>query len=243
MDIGADYETITMPCHSCGEVNLYNRATDLRDLGKVVGKEFPCFTCGKPVRISIEYGNPPYEMFIFDCYTFRAERRYMLAVSTLAQALEMFFALGVEILLFHHVRNADKDVTDEELGGLGDELFESTKTYTYFRMRNLLLNCAVQRLRPTSLAEARAVIARIPSLSDEPSDSTLEAVTDSALKPLLVRLKALPIGTLRNWVIHKHAYRPNLDELNECLDPAHELTSQIWMHLKLSESLRGWDGV
>jgi len=241
MDIGAEYEILTVPCHVCGYTNIINRASDLGYTGFAIGRESPCQNpeCASTVRVTLETANPDYEQMIWEARGLRAEKRYMLAVGVLAQAFEMFFALAVRVMIVHHLANFSNS-TDDDLKRLDDELFEVTKKYAYGRMRNLFISLALMP-RPSSLEEARHLIApdRISCLCQSHADQELQATADPQLRRLLVELKALSIGDLRNQVVHKHAYRPTLEELNESLDPALRLTGDLWVKLDLSRSLRG----
>ncbi|HEV7486105.1 MAG TPA: hypothetical protein VGQ65_10520 [Thermoanaerobaculia bacterium] len=241
MDIGAEYEILTVPCHVCGHTNVINRASDLGYTGFAIGREQPCQNeeCASTVRVTFETANPDYQQMICEAHGLRGEKRYMLAVGVLTQAFEMFFALSVEVMLVHHLANFSDSTTDE-LNLLNDELFDATKKYTYSRMRNLFISLALMN-RPASVAEARELISpdRISRLSKDPSNETLRSTDDPQLAALLIHLKTLTIGDLRNRVVHKRAYRPRLDELNEALDPATRLTGDLWVKLDLSRSLRG----
>jgi hypothetical protein len=241
MDIAAEYERLTVPCHVCGHSNIINRAADLGYTGFAIGRETSCENpeCTSTVRVTLETANPDYEQMMWEAYGLRAEKRYMLAVAVLAQAFEMFFALAVRVMLVHHVANFSNS-TDDEVRRLDETLFEATKKYTYGRMRNLFTSLAL-RPRPASLKEAQQLISRdkISGLCERQTDEALRTIADQHLGALLLQLDGLSIGDLRNQVVHKHAYRPTLDELNESLDSAIHLTGDLWIKLDLSRSLRG----
>ena len=239
MTIGAEYERLILPCHRCGTTNIINRASDLGDTGFAIGKELPCqnVECTATIRIGFETADPDYQLLIWEALRLRVEKRYMLAVTALAQAFEMFFALAVEVMLVHHIANFST-ATVNELEYVSNLLFDTTKKYAYSQMRNLFIALAMKP-RPTSSAEAEELIRKIPELVKDHSDDLLRAIGDAELGGLLLRLKALTIGSLRNRVIHKRAYRPKVEELDESLDVATRLTGDLWIRLSLSRSLRG----
>ena len=239
MDIGAEYERLIVPCHVCGRTNVVNRASDLGETGFAIGRELLCQNpdCKGTVRVTFETANPDYQNMIWEARRLRAEKRYMLAVAALTQAFEMFFALGTEVMLVHHVANF-ASATDEQVTELIEELFKATRTHTYARMRNLFISLALKN-RPSSVAEARLFIREAKTPPKELTDEAITMSTGEELAKLLLRLNHLSIGTLRNRVIHKYAYRPTLPELNESLDQATRLTGDLWVNLNLSTSLCG----
>jgi len=229
MEIGADYERVIVLCHRCEHTNVFNRATDLGHTGFAIGTERPCEKCGQPVRVTFEAASPAYQLLIRDAYEMRSEKRYMLAVAAVAQSFEMFFALAVEIMVVHHVAHFGS-AADDEIEQLANELFNRTKSFTYSKMRNLFTNVALIA-RPANVAEAASIIASVNKLAKDPSDATIERTAVGKLIPHLLQLKQLPLGSLRNMVVHKYAYRPLLEEVDRCLDPARALTDDLWITL------------
>lgn len=244
MELEVDYEVVTISCLRCGHVNIYNKADDLDDRDDVAGIERPCQNpnCPEIIRIPMETANPPYELFLFDAGWYRRRKRHMQAVAMLAQAFEMFFALGVEVMLIHHPWNATGRTDQATAEDLASRLFDKTQKFAYAKMCSLFINLAAQP-RPNSFLEAEALLSRVEILASlSEANRAIEAVADSDLRMLLTQLRDLPLPSLRNRVLHKRAYRPRASEVDECLKPAHELTSQLWIRLELSESLRG-DGL
>jgi len=237
MDIDADYERLTVPCHSCGHTNVLSRANDVGHTRFAIGEENTCESCGGPIRVTLETASPDYQLLQSEARGLRAEKRYMLAVAALAQSFEMFFALAIRVMLVRHVANfggADQN----EVENLDDMLYKTTQRFTYTKMRNMFINLAL-RPRPLSITEAAAFVHNAENLAKEPTDNAIRSAHDTELGEILLRLKRLQIGSLRNRVVHKHAYRPRLEELNESLDPARQLTDQLWIRLDLTRSLIG----
>src|ERR1041385_1786483 len=241
MELEVDYEVVTISCHRCGHVNIYNKADDLDDRDDVAGIERPCQNpdCPEIIRFPMETANPAYELFLFDAGWYRRRKRHMQAVAMLAQAFEMYFALGVEVMLIHHPWNATGRTDQAAAEDVASRLFGKTKKFAYPKMCNLFINLAA-RPRPSTFAEAEALLLRIETLASiSEANRAIAAVADADIAALLTQLRDLPLPSLRNRVLHKRAYRPRAAEVDECLKPAHHLTSQLWIRLNLSESLRG----
>ena len=86
-----DYETVTARCDECGALCVFNRVDDIGHPGPYSGRYVACFECGEQFWIYGDLINPPYEFFIFAADEHTHRKRYMLAVTMLAQAWEMFF--------------------------------------------------------------------------------------------------------------------------------------------------------
>lgn len=63
----------------------------------------------------------------------------------------------------------------------------------------------------------------IPRLDKPPDEAQLRAISDSVLADLLVRLLNSQIAQKRNDIVHKHAYRPGLEEVEEVQKETREL--------------------
>ena len=92
----ADYETIEATCEHCGEACTFNRREDFSHVGPYAGENVNCTHCGREFRIVGDTINAPHELFIFAAKEHFREKRYMLAVTTMAQAWELFFSMFAE---------------------------------------------------------------------------------------------------------------------------------------------------
>jgi len=173
-------------------------------------------------------------MLIYDCYELLERKHYMNCILSLAQAYEVFFSLFLRVALLYRPFAADPDQDLADLNRLSEELGENIKEYTFGRLRALFLQQITTRHSPANLGEAAAIIAAFPAHPGEPKNSAIEALSDAKLVPLLKALKATTVHTLRNRVVHKHAYRPTRDQVEATLEETRSilfpLTSRLGLH-------------
>lgn len=222
------YENFFAWCPTCGSENIFNRASDLKDLDLIVSREVNCQRpeCRQAFYLSGDVVSPAYEMLIYDCYELLERKHYAYCILNLAQAYEVFFAqyLRVELLYKAFGRDPDKDIN--LLNELMKRLYAKTETLTFERMRNLFLRLVLQGRRPASLPEAEADINLLPCTAGPPPDDDIAGARVSnnrRIPQLLFRLKACKVASLRNQVVHKSAYRPTLDEVNDALKDTREI--------------------
>jgi hypothetical protein len=73
-------------------------------------------------------------------------------------------------------------------------------------------------VHPATLDESEVAIARIEdgNFGSRPAQARVERFSDSSVRDVLMRLRTLRIGELRNRVVHKDVYRPPRAEVEEC---------------------------
>lgn len=163
---------------------------------------------------------------LFDCYELLERKRYMSCILNVAQAYEVFFGLFFRVSLLYRPFASDSDADLNLMNQLAATLHARLKHHTFDAMRALFLRQVTRGSNPAvgSLADAQAVIARLPAKSPgAPKDSEMLALPDPLLAKLLLRLKGVGINILRNNVVHKQAYRPTRDEAHD----AHEEAATI----------------
>ena len=142
VEITTTYENFIADCPHCSHRNVYNRASDLKDLAPIAFKEVACTnaSCGKLFRINNDRISPIYQTLIFDCHKLIEEKKYSYCILNLAQAFEVFFALHlrVEILYKPFVRSIDHDIN--KLNKISISLYKRIKDQTFSGMRALFLN-------------------------------------------------------------------------------------------------------
>ena len=218
-----DYETITARCDECGSLCTFNRVDDIGEPGPYdSGCYVGCIECGRPFWVFGDAVAPAYELLLFDAEEHMRAKHYMLCVTSLAQAWEMFFATFVYSHYlyrpFHHdVRYPGKL---ERFDGLAELLGDAVLDFTFDRLRNVLVNTVVEGVRPRTLDESEVAIARIKDddFGQRPAMARVDAFSDSSVRAVLLQLQGLRIGELRNRVVHKDAYRPRRWEVEECSD-------------------------
>src|SRR5207248_3073998 len=146
-------------------------------------------------------------------------KRNMPAIASLAQAWEVFFgACALSVYVYRPFFAADPH--EREIGQLNDlhrRLHAAVKSFAWFSMRILVANLIIAGIRPATVAESISGIATLPSLSNEPSSSSIAGISDLRTRETVEGLMTLTVGRLRNNVVHKHAYRPKSAEVEPCL--------------------------
>jgi hypothetical protein len=228
-----NYENFTAICPICGFRNIYNRVSDLEDEEPIDFKTVECLNdqCQKSFNINGDHIDPAFKMLIMDCYNLKQDKRYCYCILNLAQAYELFFSLYLQIeLLFKPFRReSDRDI--ERLNTISDLLYENTKRYTFITMRNIFINRVLLGEDLSSLSEAEHRINQLKSAIREPPDTDIANIADRNLSQLLQALKATRIKEVRNKVVHKHAYRPKLAEVEALLEETRSMLFPLSSHL------------
>jgi hypothetical protein len=218
----ADYETITVDCDHCHDTNLFSRISDIGEVGPYSGRYVNCLACREPFWITMDTASPAYEQFIHDADQHFGNKRYMLAVASLTQAWEIFLSTFADsTLLFRPFFAQDPVERDVSvLNRVQLQLHHAVRRFSFYDLRNLLFNIVSSGLAPSGLDQTEALIPRIEEerWDQEPRADALNAVAGHELRDLLIALRNVTVGTLRNRVVHQHAYRPTRQEVNVCLE-------------------------
>ncbi|HWP56373.1 MAG TPA: hypothetical protein VNL14_00635 [Candidatus Acidoferrales bacterium] len=233
------YENFVAECPWCSKESIFNRASDLGTFEPIAGRDVSCQSadCGKPFRIVGDAINSPHEMLIFDCYELVERKHYMNCILSLAQAYEVFFSLFFRVELLYKPFGADPEQEPADLNRLSEELHEKIKEHTFTGMRALFLEHMVTGRSPKNLAEAAAMVAALPDRPREPRDAAIESLGDAKLVPLLRAVKTTSINTLRNRVVHKQAYRPTREEVEEAIKETQSVLFPLTRHLNLYDEI------
>lgn len=236
------YENFISRCPSCGFENIFNRASDLKDLTPIGHKRVNCLNpdCSQPFNINGDSINSAYEMLIYDCYELRRSKHYMYSILNLAQAHEVFFSQFLRIELLYRPFALDSYQDIEQLNQLANLLYEKVKKQAFVSMRNLFFYQVLQQRQTSSLREAEQSINALPEKPSEPSDNKLKSVPDQNLSDLLLRLKSSKVGELRNRVVHQRAYRPTLKEVNNALKDTREILFLLALMLNIQGEDLNW---
>ena len=63
--------------------------------------------------------------------------------------------------------------------------------------------------------------------SVEPSDDAICGLPDKKLSEVLLRLKKCKVSSLRNNVVHKNAYRPTLEEVDDAIEESSSILCRL----------------
>lgn len=219
------YENLVAECPSCGHECIFNRASDLRTFTPIAGRNVFCLseTCGKPFRLSGDRVNERHEMLILDCQKLLEQKSYMNAILSIAIAYEIFFSLFMRVELCYKPFAGSPNADIADLNRLLNQLEEKIKKHSFVCMRALFLKHITEKRRSPSLCKAGNTIAALPDDPKDPKDKAIEAMNDPKLISFLKTLKSTSINTLRNRVVHKHAYRPCREEVETDLQEAESI--------------------
>jgi hypothetical protein len=230
------YENFVAQCPCCGKDCIFNRASDLHTFEPIAGLDVSCQSndCRKPFRIVCDSVNSAHEMLIFDCYELIENKHYMACILSLAQAYEVFFSLFFRVELLYKPFSSDPDQHIAALNQLSKELQKRIEKHAFAPMRRLFLSHIVTSRSPKTLAEASGLVSALPDHPEDPKDTAIESLGNAKLVSLLKALKGTNIHKLRNQIVHKSAYRPTRDEVDEALRETRSilfpLTSQLQLH-------------
>lgn len=199
----AGYENIYFDCPFCHYENVLNRVSDLGGNDAIARLDSVlCEKCKKPFSIiGDRVTSAKYRWFTDELEIFKEKKMYRTYVLNLCQGLETFFYQAIINKKFD--RNPDFRnngcIILEKYNDERKEYDNEIKRWTFNPMRNNFLevfkeerdNYIPQRIKP----------------KEDRRDEWFG---------LIERTK---INDLRNKVVHKHAYRPSLEEINkyDCL--------------------------
>lgn len=237
-EMSTSHQNFYARCPWCKYENVFNRVSDLEDIELIAYKEVHCQKCEEPFAINNDSVNSAYEMLIFDCYRLKREKRYIYCILNLAQAFEVFFSLYLRVHFLYHSFARDeaenpKGGSLDRLNELASMLYEITKGYAFAKLRNVFLNCVLENQNIASLDKTRSAICSLPNLTQEPSDESISAYNDQELAALLQSVKDNKVGELRNKVVHQHAYRPTLAEVDAALKETRRIIFPLSRLLKV----------
>ena len=218
----ADYETVSLTCDHCGKECVFNRREDFAHVGPYAGEDVDCPNCLRRFRLIGDTINEPYELFLFAARECFSGKRYMQAVASMAQAWEMFFAAfaSTRYLYQPFFSTSERQRDLDRLNALRAQMDHELRRFTFWSLRNLLINTVVRAVAPKTLDEAAAAIDEIGSsgIGNDPPSSVLTSLVDDETQEILKNLQTLTIGQLRNRVLHRLAYRPLRTEVEHCLE-------------------------
>lgn len=214
------YENFTAECPWCGGENVFNRVSDLREVTPIAFRTVACLNpeCGKQFNINGDTVNPAYQMLLLDCHELLDLKHYMNCVLSVAQAYEVFFSLFLRVELLYRPFGKDTDQDIDHLNQLLQVLADRIKTHAFAKMRALFLWQLAHGVSPSNLASAEVSISNLPTNPNDPSDPEIEALGDPECARLCILVKNSTIGTTRNLVVHKQAYRPTRAEAEEAIE-------------------------
>jgi hypothetical protein len=216
-----NYETVTATCDVCGADCVLSRIDDLREIMPIAGRHVVCPACGQDFWIKGDRLNTAYQFLLDDATEHFQAKRYMPAIASLGQAWEVFFATcALSTYVYRPFFKSERSYRSaSELNALTQTLHGAITRFTWFPLRNLVINIAVRNVRPASVEEAEKEIARISAegFGNDVSVETIAAASERQ-REVAESLLTLTVGGLRNRVVHMRAYRPRRHEVEPCLE-------------------------
>lgn len=196
----AGYENVYFDCPVCGKENILNRVTDLKDdlpLSRLQGVICKNDRCKQKINlVGDSVTSAKYQWFMHELYIFIERKEYRSYILSLCQGVEAFFYQAIINQKFD--RNPDYR---SELGGVDLSLYnpqrraydEQILGYTFKPMRNEFLKTF------------KFEISNYAPIGRKPGE-------DKRIKVFKI-IENTDIHNLRNQVVHKHAYRPTLEDI------------------------------
>jgi hypothetical protein len=216
-----NYETVTAVCDSCGAECTFHRLDDLRENMPIAGKMVRCTSCGAEFWIKGDRVSSPYQFLFDDARRHFEAKQYIPAVATLGTAWEAFFrACAVSTFVYRPFFASEHLRFAEKLNRLSEALRTEIRKFTFFPLRNLVINIAVRGIRPVDTNTAESEIARIRSekWGDNPPAAAIAAAPTLRLREAAEGLLGLTVGELRNRVVHSGSFRPSRDQVEPCVE-------------------------
>jgi hypothetical protein len=223
------YENFIAKCPHCGFINTYNRVTDLKTIYPISYMEVRCQSddCFKKFSINGDILASSFQYLINDCYDLIKRKRYMYCILNMAQAYEAFFGLYLKVELIIKPYKKEKSIDLDKLNRLVILLFDTIEKYTFNPLRNIFINTILLSKSINSLKDSEKAIMEIVNLCKEPSNESIQRLMDNEMSSLLLRIKQTNIGKERNLVVHKLAYRPSLEKVNQYFEETKSIFGEI----------------
>jgi hypothetical protein len=246
-DVEFSYENVYVECHSCHKANIFNRVSDLNELGYISGMDVQCLHCQAPFRIGGDTVNPRHQLLLYDCNRLFKEKRYTACVLYAAQAFEVFCSLFLRIELAYKPYSREskgaplQHLPVSQLNALMALLYDTIRRFAFVDLRNVFLNTVLSGTSPANIAAAQQAITALPSLRDRcPSDASIAQHSDPAVAALLQAFKNCSVHELRNSVVHQAVYLPSAQEAEASVTEAGNILYPLGTRLGVLTEDFGW---
>lgn len=219
----AGYENIVVDCPLCEFENTYNRISDLKTIRAIprmdgiVCENEKCKAEFSIIGDHVKFAK--FCWFIDDLPIFKKNKQYGQYILNLCQGLECFF--GEAIINKKFDRNP---AYRDEYGHL---MFIEYQRDKKMFMKNCFRKMAFNDLRTFFLDIYKTELSK--------PTSRIKEMKENRLNESVIIVRKTDINQTRNKVIHKEAYRPNLDEIEKYYDLVKAI---YWLrgYLMVSES-------
>jgi hypothetical protein len=162
----------------------------------------------------------------------------MQAVLSATTAYELFFSHFLRVELVYRPSRRDHLTQRDDIAWLNataTSLRDKTARCTFAPMRRIFLRLAIDGARPATLSAAEACIANIQVKPPAIDRSEIERLADEPFRKLLLAVHDATIADLRNNIVHKTAYRPQLGETKAAVDDANHAIFGLSHHFDLQD--------
>ncbi|MDP1675637.1 MAG: hypothetical protein Q8L88_02135 [Bacteroidota bacterium] len=219
------YENVEARCPYCSYWNIYNRASDIKNFKLLIEKIVVCqsSSCNFKFLIEKDLINPAWQMLILDCEVLKQRKQYSYCILNLTQSFEMYFALFLRVELLYKPFGIEKSYNENLLNKISDLLFESTRKWPFYLLRNTFINFITNKIKSNGLEQSNSIILDLKLYSSEPTNEAIKSIEDNKLSDLILRLKNTQVNILRNRIIHKYGYRPTVEEVESSKDETEQI--------------------
>jgi hypothetical protein len=223
------YETFEAECPHCAHWNIFNRATDLKQLGVISHASVNCLdeACGREFYINGDQVGPAYRILYFDSYMLRSRKRYGSCIVNLSQSFEVFFHhyLEEELIwkpMLRGLRSCSGDPI-ADANRIAKLLYTETEKLAAKSLRHVFIWQVLNGESYLAPAAAEAIVRGIGKRITPPDSADISRFPAPKLADLLAKLMKVNLFDLRNSVVHKHAYRPTLVEVDAAFEQCYEV--------------------
>lgn len=213
----AGYENIYFDCPTCGIENILNRVSDLKNIMPISRKEgIVCQNpkCGQVMAILGDTAtSPKYKWFLNELDILSLRKEYRSHILSLCQCMEAFFLDAVINKKFDRnrfYRDKDGHVDFERYMRDRKKFEKRIKRHEFNKMRQLFLR--------TFANERANYLPHHPTLKEDKRNEYFSLVENTS------------VNKIRNQVVHKSAYRPKREEVEQYDEL---ITAITWLGLYL----------
>lgn len=230
-----NYENFIAVCPICGHRNIYNRCTDLKTFKPISGRDVECFNCHKTFRITGDLVCLPYEYLYYDCSELIKQKRYMYCIINLSQSIEMFLIHAIRVKLLWQPCQEGIITKLDTVNSIWIDIDNKLKKAGFNRLRNIFFGIYLNQRTFSSESDISNYINGLKNckMSSEKEEEDIRKYPDSTISALFMKLKATKVNKLRNKVVHKHGYRPSLEEVKDCQKETDEIIFSLATRLKI----------
>jgi transposase-like protein len=206
----AGYENIYVDCPYCKYENIFNRVSDLDGKGDDISRldNIVCQSCGGQFSIlSDTITTAKYQWFINELPIYKKQKQYRLYILNLCQAIECFF----ELAIINQVVDRNSNLRDERGCIKSDQYNKAIKDINQKTVYDLCKKGSKKKkFEKATFRDLKNIFLYLFEGERRNDNGKLK---EDRREETFQEIKKTKINTMRNDVVHKKAYRPNLKEV------------------------------